>query len=225
MHPFLSHPMSELRRLTSASVVLLGVALATLGAPRSAHGQLASDAPRMLGPHSASGFGLYWLRAGTLPGDGNAALITWAPPGLQGALTLRAGGGDGVGESAAGFGGVDLRVPMARRELGAPLDVSWTAGVGASVGEYLMATLPMGISLGREWSSGSVFFAPYLSGGLAFDMRVFEEAPEPEFVVQPAAEVGVDLSLDPSRRVTLRAGASLWKREAVAIGAIVRAGR
>jgi hypothetical protein len=226
MHKDLSSRSSNgLRGLAPAGLLLLGAALASIGLPRSASGQLASDAPRLLGPYAPTGFGLYWLRAGALPGDGNAGLVTWAPPGLQGALTLRAGAGRGVGGSAAGFGGIDLRVPMAQRRLGAPIDVSWTAGVGVSVGEYLMGTLPMGVSVGREWASGSVFFAPYVSAGLAFDMRVFEEAPEPEFVVQPAAEVGVDLSLDPARRVTLRAGASLGDREAVAVGAIVRAGR
>jgi hypothetical protein len=51
-----------------------------------------------------------------------------------------------------------------------------------------------------------------------------DEAPDKEFAVQPAAEVGVDLSLDPARRVVLRAGASLGDRKAFAVGAIVRAG-
>lgn len=225
MHNQFSHSVSGPRRLSPAGLRLLSAALTFFALPGSVGAQLASDAPRLLGPHAPSGFGLYWLRAGALPGDGNAGLITWAPPGLLGALTLRAGAGRGVGGSAAGFGGVDLRVPMAQRSQGAAVDVSWTAGVGLSVGEYLMGTLPMGVSVGREWASGSVSFAPYVSAGLAFDMRVFEEAPEPEFLVQPAAEVGVDLSLDPARRVTLRAGASLGDREAVAVGAIVRAGR
>jgi hypothetical protein len=152
-------------------------------------------------------------------------LITWAPAALQGRVVVRGGGGTGAEGIPAGLAGIDLRVPMARRQTGAPLDVSWTAGVGMSAGEYLMFTLPMGMSVGREWASGSVAFAPYLSGGVAFDMRLGEEAPEQEFVVQPVAEVGVDLSLDPARRVTLRGGASLGRREAVAIGAIVQAGR
>jgi hypothetical protein len=127
-----------------------------------------------------------------------------------------------VAGSPAGFAGVDVRAPISRGRL---LDFSWSAGLGVSLGEYLLGTLPMAISAGHEWSSGAVAFAPYVSGGLALDMHLGEEAPEEEFTIQPAGEVGLDLSLDAARRVTLRAAIGLGERGAVAVGAAVQGRR
>jgi hypothetical protein len=217
-------PENAPRRLITAAKFLCLSLLGTLLAAAPAAAQLVFDAPRLQGPNAPSGFGAYWLRTGALPGDGSGVLVTWAPPALQGKMTVRGGGGHGAGGTPAGFGGIDVRVPMMRSGAGRMIDVAWTAGLGASMGEYMMGTLVMGASAGREWSSGSVAFGPYLSAGIAADMRMGEEAPDEEFVVQPAAELGVDLSLDPARRVTLRAGASLGDRKAFAVGAMVRAG-
>jgi hypothetical protein len=46
-----------------------------------------------------------------------------------------------------------------------------------------------------------------------------------EFGGQPTGEVGVDLSLDAARRVTLRAGFSVGERRGIAIGAMVQGAR
>jgi hypothetical protein len=207
----------------TARLPLCAVAVAGLFFPAGAAAQLVSDAPRLHGPHAPSGFGMYWLRGGALPGDGDGLLVTWAPASLRSAVVFRGGAGTGVAGTPAGFAGVDVRVPItADRHL---LDVSWNAGVGASLGEYLLGTLPMGLSAGHEWSSGAISFAPYVAGGLALDIRFGEEAPEEEFVVQPTGEVGVDLSLDAARRVTLRAAVGLGERGAVAVGAAVQGRR
>jgi hypothetical protein len=188
--------------------------------------QLASDSPRMLGPHAPAGFGMYWLRSSAFPGDGDGLLITWAPVGLDAKLVLRGGAGTGLSGTPAGFVGVDTRVPI-RGGPGRLLDVSWNAGLGASFGEYLMGTLPMGISVGPHWASGAVSFAPYLSGGVALDMRFFQDErdPQEEFSVQRTLELGSDLSLDAGRKVTLRASVSLWERRAVAVGVTVQGGQ
>jgi hypothetical protein len=198
-------------------------ALALLALPASA--QLAWDTPRLLGPNVPDGFGVHWLRAGALPGDGDALLVTWAPPGLPAGMSLRGGGGRGAGGDVAGFGGVDVSAPLTERRPGLPVDLSWNAGAGLGVGQWVLFSVPVGLSAGRAWSSGAVWIAPYVSAGLALDLRVGDEAPDKEFEVQPAADVGVDLSLDRARRVTLRAAASLGDRQAVAVGVLVRTGR
>jgi hypothetical protein len=208
---------SLVRRALGAAVIrlLLGAAAAT--------GQVAFDSPRMLGPHAPAGFGMYWLRSSAFPDDGDGLLITWAPLPLEGKLVLRGGAGTGLRGTPAGFAGVDTRVPIATGP-GRLLDVSWNAGLGASFGEYLMGTLPMGISVGREWSAGAVAFAPYVSGGIALDMRFFQDErdPQEEFSVQHSIGLGTDLSLDAGRRVTLRAGVSLGERGAAAVGVMLQ---
>lgn len=187
--------------------------------------QIAWETPRMLGPASPEGFGVHWLNAGTLPGDGSAVLVTWDFPGLPRAVGLRGGAGQGADGGASAFGGIDVRTELTRHGPGQPLDVSWTVGIGLGVGDYGVFTVPVGLSAGRSWTSGSVWLAPWAGVGVALDLRVGGNAPREEFAVQPSAELGVDLSLDRGQRFVLRAAAALGDRQAVAVGALVRTGR
>ena len=93
-----------------------------------------------------------------------------------------------------------------------------------SVGEYALVSVPMAVSAGRSWSSGSVWFAPYLFGGAALEFRTGDDAPDEEFKVEATAGIGLDLSFDPSRRFVVRASAALGERQAVAVGFSVGGG-
>ena len=196
--------------------------------PASLGAQLAWETPRMLGPSSPGGLAVHWLQAETLPGDGEGVLVVWQPPGLPDGVFLRGGAGTGAGDETAGFGGVDVRSPIASARPGQPLDLAWIAGAGVGVGEYLLFTVPVGLTAGRNWASGSVWFSPYLGVGLALDYRRAlddeDAVPDDEFDVYPTADLGVDLSLDPGRRFVIRAGASLGDRQAIALGAAFRLG-
>ena len=146
-----------------ASVILAGL----LALPLSLQAQLAWETPRMLGPNSPGGLAVHWLQAETLPGDGEAVLVVWQPPALPDGVFLRGGAGTGAGDESAGFGGIDVRAPIASARPGQPLDLAWIAGAGVGVGEYLLFTVPVGLTAGRSWASGSVWFSPYLGVGLA----------------------------------------------------------
>lgn len=211
-----------MNRIVKVAACVLVLA-AVVGAPAAA--QIVWDTPRMIGPESPRGFGLYWLRAGALPEDNDAAFVTLAMPGFGGSVSVRGGAGEGVAGEIAGFGGVDLRAPIARHTDTQPLDIEWTGGAGVSVGEYILVSVPMGISAGRSWSSGSVWFAPYVSLGAALDFRTGDEAPEEEFEVQPSAGVGLDLAFDSARRFVLRTATSLGDRQAIAVGLAIGGGR
>jgi hypothetical protein len=187
-------------------------------------GQFVWDTPRMIGPESRGGFGLYWMRAGALPGDGDAVMGTWTLPGFDGAVAVRGGGGRGAGDEIAGFGGVDVRAPLARHTERQPIDLEWSGGLGAGVGEYVLVSVPVGLSAGRSWSSGSVWFAPYVYLGIALDFRTGDEAPDEEFDVQGSAEVGFDLALDRARRFVIRASGALADRQAFAVGFAISGG-
>ena len=193
--------------------------------PSAAEAQIAPETPRLLSPHGSGGFGVHWLRAETLPGDDEAVLVTWAFPGLPDGVRLRGGFGTGAGEEHAGLGGIDIQAPLMRGGSDVPFDLDWQGGLGVSVGAYTLVTLPVGLTGSVSWSSGSVWFAPYLAAGLAADLRLGEEAPGDEFEVSPALDVGVDVSFDSARRVILRAAAAVGDRQALSVGLAVGAGR
>ena len=222
MTPSIAVPTGRLVPAPLLAAFLAAAALAL--APAGTHAQVAWETPRLLGPETQGGFGVYWIEFGTLPDDGNGVLVTWRPPGFPETVSLRGGAGDGAGESSSGFGGVDLRVPFAAHRPGQPLDLAWISGAGVGVGDYTLVTLPVGVAAGRSWSSGSIWLAPYVSVGIAMDLRLGDEAPDEEFEVSPTADVGVDLALDRARTVILRAGTSLGDRNALAVGATVRLG-
>lgn len=193
------------------------------GTATPAGAQILPDAPRMLGPYTSSGLGVHWLRAGALPDDGDAVLVTWSPESTTRRVRLRGGAGRGAGGTVAGLGGIDVVAPLGTNP-SSPVRLAWTAGAGVSVGEWALVTIPAGISAGFAWQSGSVWLAPWVAAGAALDLRLGEEAPGDEFDAGVAAEVGVELSLERSRRVLVRAAASLGDRQAVAVGLVVHTG-
>ncbi len=120
------------------------------------------------------------------------------------------------------FGGLDVRASIARHSERQPLDLEWSSGIGAGSGtgdeRYVLVTLPMAISAGRSWSSGSIWLAPYVALGAALDVSLGDNAPDEEFSVTPAADIGIDLALDPGRRFIIRVATSLGDRQAIAVG-------
>lgn len=210
--------------------LLVACALLAVGAqvPSHASAQIAWDTPRMLGPNTEGGLSAHWLQAETLPGDGEGVMVVWQPPGLPDNVFLRGGAGTGAGDSSAGFGGIDVRSRIATGRPGQPLDIAWIAGAGVGVGEYMLITVPVGLTAGRTWASGSVWFSPYVGVGIAMDYRATlddeDAVPDEEFDVYPTADVGLDLALDPGRRFILRAAASLGDRQATALGITIRTG-
>lgn len=212
------------RYAIAATALAVAGSLSAL-APAAAAGQILWDAPRMIGPESPAGVGFYWLRAEALPADGDAVFATLPLPGTGGGVTLRGGLGEGATDELAGFGGIDVRALIARHDESQPLDIGWNAGVGGSYGEYLIVSVPVGLSAGRSWSSGSVWFAPYVGLGAVLDYRRGEEAPDEEFALEANAEVGVDMAFDTARRFILRAAASLGDRQAVAVGLAIGGAR
>lgn len=208
-----------MRRVLS---VTTGAALA-VAAVVPASAQIAWDTPSLTGPESPSGLGVYWMRAEALPGDDDAVFGTWSLPGTGGAVTVRGGIGTGVAEENAAFGGIDLRAPIATHTDTQPLDLAWSGGAGVGVGEYLLASVPFALSAGRSWSSGSVWFAPYVSVGTTLDYRYGDSdfVPDEEFEIQATAGLGVDMAFDAARRFVLRAATSLGDRQAIAVGLVI----
>lgn len=190
-----------------------------LGGVNPAHAQILPDSPRLLGVLPEEGVGLFYLRPSSLPGDDQAALVTWRPSALPEAVRIRLGGGIGAGETEAGLAGIDVKIPIAAA---GRAQVAWTSGLAASYGEWGVISLPVGLIAGAVWSEGSVTLAPWLGVGVGFDVQFGEEAPDDEFEVRPAADLGLDVAFDAARRVLLRGAVSLGDRSAVAVGLVLR---
>jgi len=176
----------------------------------------ATDAP--------GGPSLFYARFSSLPGAGLGGLLLWQPSGLPAGVSLRAGGARGAGGEIAGFGGVDVSSPLVRRSEEMPLDLNWSTGIGLGVGDYILLTLPVGVTAGRAWSSGQVWFHPWAGAHAVMDGRIGGNAPDDEFEVSPSAELGLDVAFDRRRRVVLRGAASLGDRSAFVVGVALGAG-
>lgn len=199
--------------------------LALAFAPAVATAQLPPDAPRLISPHGSGGASVHWVRSENFPGAQGALLATWAMPAMPRGMRLRAGAGQGAGGESAFFGGVDYQVPLLRRATGRGLELDWQTGLGLSAGDYSLLSLPVGLSAGVSLSSGPVWVAPFVTGGVAADLRMGDAAPEKEFLVEPTLEAGIDLAFDAERRVLLRAATGLLDRRAVSLGFAVGVGR
>lgn len=204
-----------------ASVASLLLALV----PAAAGAQLAADSPRLISPHGSGGLGVHWVSPAALPGDEGALLGTWAMPGLPTGMRLRGGVGRGVAGTNAAFGGIDLQAPLLRGPSLRSFALDWQTGIGVSAGEYALVTVPLGLSGGVSWTSGDVWLAPYLTAGLAADLRFGDGAPDREFEVSSSLDIGLDASFDINRRFVLRAAASLGDRQAVSVGLAFGLGR
>lgn len=217
--------MSLRRTRTAATFPLAGlIALMTLAGVTPVDGQITWHAPRMIGPESPAGLGLYWLQGGSLPGDGDAAFARLALPGFGGSVSVRGGVGEGVDGDLSGFGGIEMRAPIARHSDTQPLDVEWNGGVGVGVGNYMVVSMPVAVSAGRSWASGSVWFAPYVSVGGVLDYRFRDDAPEEAYVIDSLVGLGADLAFDALRRFVISASVSLGDRQAVAVGFVLGGG-
>lgn len=209
-----------MRRIPSGA---LWAVLIPVLVPAASVAQLAPDTPRLVSPTGPGGLAVYWSRPDAVPGDDAAVLATWVLPGLP-SVRLRGGLGIGANDDEAVLGGIDVQAPMTRRREGLPFDLDWQGGIGISVGEHTLVTLPVGVAAGTSWSSGTVWLAPYASAGLAADLWIGDDYDGDEFEVDPALDVGLDLSLDSDRDVVLRAAVSLGDRQALAIGLAIGGG-
>lgn len=207
--------------------VLAGALGVSLGAPfgTSLGAQVAFDTPRLVSPFGSGGFGIHWIRAGTLPGDGDAILGTWAMPGLPIGARLRGGVGRGAAGVDATFGGIDVQGRILRGVGDVGFDLDWQGGLGMSAGDWTLLSLPIGLTGGVAWRSRSLSAAPYLTAGLVADFRIGDDAPARTVELSPTLDLGLDLAFDVERNVVIRAALALGDRQAIAVGLAVGMGR
>jgi hypothetical protein len=196
------------------------VALA-LFLPGVASAQVAWDSPMLLPPGSQPGFGLYLIDVhfGEI-----GVLGTWRSPswnfGLRGGIAedIRRRGDDDSG--VAIFAGIDFDGRLTRSSDEFPLDMDWVLGAGLSVGDDVWIAVPLGLSLGHTFRGEGVDFTPYATPRVVLDAILGENGrgDDDDVSLDFAFDLGLDLRF--SRNFTVRFGATLGDREAVAIGVV-----
>jgi hypothetical protein len=194
-----------MKRNLWAAVMLLLV----LAGP--ARAQAAWDSPMLLPPIPNAGFGVFLMDA---EGGGVGVL------GLYRSSLWNYGLRAGIAESGrenriSVFGGVDYSGPITRETPDFPLNVDWVFGAGLSFDERVRVSLPLGLTTGRSFVGEGAVFTPYATPRIVLDGYIGGEG-ERRSALELAVDIGLDL--DVVQGFLIRFGASLGRRNAVALG-------
>lgn len=203
--------------------LLLATALLPL-LPTGSAAQVAWDGPFLLPPRSADAMGIYLV---DLHGGGIGAMATWRSPGWN--YGLRGGIGES-GDGIAIFGGIDFAGAVHRENAEFPLDVDWVVGAGIGAGDGgARVSAPVGLTLGHVFTVEGAVITPWTTPRVFLDAVFGRDVPEGEddsdVGLGIAVDLGVDLRLTSAdagfmRGVTVRVGASLGDRDAIAFGLV-----
>ncbi len=194
----------------------VGMVLAAMSV-NPAQAQVAWDAPILVSPAAPTGWGVFLADPA---GSGGIGVLSTFRPG--GPLGYRIGIAEGRGARDNGISvlvGADFSTPLLRSSDDVPFDVSWFTGVGAGIGEGMLISFPLGVSLGYDMEADGVWFNPSIAPRVFLDTRLGgpdEPGDENEIRLGLAVDLGMDLSFDPGWAI--RFGASLGDRRALAIG-------
>ncbi len=182
------------------------------------HGQMAWDAPMLVAPESVDGAGIYLMEG--WPGDGVGALLTWRHYRSFGNMGFRVGLGEGVRDDLAVFGGLDYAAAWIRASQDFPLDIAWFFGAGLGVGPDVLLSFPLGVSIGRAIYLEDVGFIPYVAPRMDLDAWIGDDVrgSNEDLDLRATVDLGTDILLN--EQFTLRFGASVGDRDALAIGLV-----
>ena len=201
-------------RFTMAGMTM-GILLLLAATP--IRGQVAWDGPLMVAPNSPAGWGIYLVDPSPGPGDGIGVLTTWRGAAAPAGIGYRLGLAEGRGGGLAVYGGLDISGYLVRRSADFPMDMIWVTGGGLGVGDDILVSFPLGVSLGRDFEADGVWFNPYVSPRLVLDAWFGDtRAPSNELQLGIALDLGVDLAFDPGWAI--RFGGTVGDRGGVAIG-------
>ncbi|MBI4545403.1 MAG: hypothetical protein HY703_09420 [Gemmatimonadetes bacterium] len=198
------------------AILAVGWALLLAGA---APAQVVWDAPLLVPPQPAPGLGLFLVN----PAGGELALLgVWRAASSR-QLQLRLGIADDARDEISVYGGVDIGGSLNRSSAQFPLDVGWVLGAGLGAGDWVLLSIPLGLSIGRTFRGNGASFTPYLSPRVVLDGSFGRDLPPPaeedELDLDFAVDLGIDLAFQ--RTWMIRFGATLGNdREALAIGVV-----
>ena len=187
---------------------------AVLALPALASAQVAWDSPFLVTPRPAPGIGLYLIE----PAGGDAgAMVTWQPSARSWGFRFGIAGTDGDGDVAV-FGGGDVSGGLTRNSPEFPLDIDWVLGVGAGIGDDVVLSVPLGLTVGHTFSGSGTEFTPFVSPRVVLD-AFFDSPRRDDLSLDFAVDIGLDLRIPQGWRI--RFAGTLGDREAIAIGLVL----
>lgn len=186
---------------------------ASLSVPAAAAAQVAWDSPMLLPPRAQPGFGIFL--DGPAGGD-LGVMATFRSPswnfGVRGGIAEESGRDNGL----AVLAGFDFQGALTRSSTEFPLDVDWVLGMGFSVGDNFLVSVPLGLTTGHSFRGDGVVFTPYGTPRVVLD--AFFGDGRSRVDLDLAFDLGLDLRFAPNFMV--RFGATIADRSAVAIGLV-----
>lgn len=193
-------------RVRMITALLAGAAL-----PTAAAAQVAWDAPPLIAPGSPSGLSVMLWDAH--PSDDLGVMASWRSSAVPTGLGIRGGLAEEPGGDLAGMFGLDVSGSLGSLDEAGNAGVVWWAGAGLGIGDELLVSLPVGITVGWQLTEDAVTFSPYVGGHIALDILT---GPDDDLDLEGAVDLGIDLAFDSGFAV--RFGASVGGREALAVG-------
>jgi hypothetical protein len=193
----------------------VAVAVGLLGAAPAA-AQVAWDAPMLMSPGAPSGPGIFLMG---FHGGGIGVMGTLRSAAAPGGLGLRAGIGEDAGDDLAAFGGFDVSGSLLRATDDTPVDIFWFAGGGLGIGDDILLSFPLGLTIGGIVDGDNVRIVPYASPRIVLDACLGDSPSRcgsEDLDLTFAADLGLDLSFN--QNWMIRFGASIGDREGIAIG-------
>lgn len=183
--------------------------IALLAAASGAAAQEEWDDPSFMAPQPGNDLGFYFVDEGGVGFEGIWRQTRDVNLGLRLGFVDEAGG-------TLEFGAETWGPIVLADQNEFPLDVTWTAGVGASINGLNTIGVPVGISLGRTFDAGDLTMQVY--GHPRLELLAFENpfTDDIDLDLDPRFDVGADLYL--SHSVTLKIGASFGQGDALGIG-------
>lgn len=183
-----------------------------LGLAADGRAQVVWDSPILIPPRAQAGTGIYLIDTHR---GGLGLLGTWR--GMASGTGLRLGVSEGAGDNIAVFDGADFVRPPMTVSPDFPLDISGFAGIGAGYSEWLVVSVPLGITIGRTFGAPDVRFTPYLAPKVIADVHLGRGPDDDnDLDLNLDVDLGFDVQFQPGW--TIRLGAGLGNRSGLAIG-------
>lgn len=179
--------------------------------PTAVKAQVAWEAPPLIAPGAPSGLSVLLWDA--YPGDDLGVMALWRSAAVPSGLGIRGGLAEQPGGDLAGMFGLDVSGSLGSLDEAGNAGVVWWAGAGLGIGDEVLVSLPVGITVGWRVSEDAVTFSPYVGGHVALDILT---GPDDDLDLEGAVDLGVDLAFNSGFAV--RFGASVGGREALAVG-------
>lgn len=176
------------------------------------------DAPALVGPSAPTGLSV--LAISPDPGSSIGAMATWRHRTVTLDFGYRAAVAQGPASDVIGAVGVDVGGYAARQVEGSEIDVSWWTGLGAGLGDRVVASIPLGLVAGWTGDGGDALLSPYAGAHAVIDLA--GEAGR-RVTLDAAVDLGLEMTILPTEWI-VRFGATLGGRNALAVGIRVPGG-